>query len=246
MLEDLLVWRWSSESGSILWLHGPAGAGKSAIAQSFCQKLVAESCLGASFFFKRGHPSRGSGNKLFPTIAYQLSLCLPGFDTAISEIMEQNPSIIDRDLSIQLQKLIIEPCRRSICTGTLVIVIDGLDECEGQNIQQEILRSIGTIIREGPIPLRFFVASRPEPHIREIFSGALIGIHHPVNIEQSFEEVRKYLLNEFARIHGEHQTMVMVPLPWPMSEKSQIDYTGSSTLTIRCKAIILDLAYDTL
>ncbi|KAF8201232.1 hypothetical protein K438DRAFT_641350 [Mycena galopus ATCC 62051] len=62
MHEDL--WKWSSSgwSNSVLWLHGPAGAGKSAIAQSFCQKLEEEHCLGASFFFKRGDPSRGTGN----------------------------------------------------------------------------------------------------------------------------------------------------------------------------------------
>ncbi|KAJ7884798.1 hypothetical protein B0H14DRAFT_2339043, partial [Mycena olivaceomarginata] len=57
-----------------LWLHGPAGSGESAIAQSFCQNLEAGDRLGASFFFKRGHPSRGSATKLFSTIAYQLAL----------------------------------------------------------------------------------------------------------------------------------------------------------------------------
>jgi hypothetical protein len=48
----------------IVWLHGPAGAGKSAIAQSLCQKLEEEGHLRASFFFKRGHPSRGPNNSL--------------------------------------------------------------------------------------------------------------------------------------------------------------------------------------
>jgi hypothetical protein len=114
MLMDL--WDWSSENcaeSNVLWLHGPAGAGKSAIAQSFCQRLEAESRLGASFFFKRGHPSRGRGMRLFPTIAYQLALCLPELKKAISQVVEDNPSIIDRDLSIQLRKLIMEPCRHS-------------------------------------------------------------------------------------------------------------------------------------
>ncbi|KAJ7238950.1 hypothetical protein C8J57DRAFT_1373310 [Mycena rebaudengoi] len=66
---------WSLEAGPtsrILWLHGPAGAGKSAVAQTLCQDLQAEGRLGASFFFKRGDASRGDGMKLFPTIAYHL------------------------------------------------------------------------------------------------------------------------------------------------------------------------------
>ncbi|KAJ7899395.1 hypothetical protein B0H13DRAFT_1481802, partial [Mycena leptocephala] len=64
MLENL--WNWTHNlRNRIIWLYGPAGAGKSAIAQSLCLKLEAEGCLGGAFFFKRGHLSRGNGNKLF-------------------------------------------------------------------------------------------------------------------------------------------------------------------------------------
>ncbi|KAJ7233839.1 hypothetical protein B0H12DRAFT_1028261 [Mycena haematopus] len=217
MLEDL--YEWSSEidaTSDVFWLHGPAGAGKSAIAQSFCTKLESEQRLGASFFFKRGHPSRGIGNKLFPTVACQLAVCLPELKQAISRIVEDDPFIVDRALSVQLQKLIIEPCQKIVHDRTLVIVIDGLDECEGKEIQCEILRSIGSAIRQGPRSLRFFIASRPEPHIQEIFTSALQGIHRGVNINQSFDDVRKYLLDEFPRIHREHhETMARIPFPWP-------------------------------
>jgi hypothetical protein len=217
MLEQLHKWSFKTDPKSgVLWLYGPAGAGKSAIAQSFCQRLEAEGRLGASFFFKRGHPSRGTGNRLFPTIIYQLALCLPELKQAISKIIKHNPSIIDRALSTQLQKLIIEPCRQSLRSRTLVIVIDGLDECEDQDMQQEIICSIGSAMNQGPLPLKFLIASRPEPHIREIFTESLDRIHCPMNVNQSFEDVRKYLLDEFARIHQEHRaTMVMVPEPWP-------------------------------
>ncbi|KAF7377482.1 NACHT domain-containing protein [Mycena sanguinolenta] len=106
--------------------------------------------------------------------------------------------------------------RTTFVGRVLVIVIDGLDECEGKEIQHEILRSIGTAVREGPLPLRFFVASRPEPHIREVFTGALQDVHFGINIEQSFIDVEKYLLDEFARIHREHhETMAAIPFPWP-------------------------------
>ncbi|KAF7369156.1 NACHT domain-containing protein [Mycena venus] len=218
MLQDLLKWSSSTDSNSsVLWLHGPAGAGKSAIMQSLCQRLEMEARLGASFFFKRGHPSRGHSRKLFPTIAYQLAL-LPELNRIISRVVEENPSILDRSLSTQLQKLIFEPCRQSSHRRTFVIVVDGLDECDGLEIQQEILRSIGSVMRE-PHPFRFLVASRPEPHIREILVDALESIHRPVNINQSFEDVRMHLTDEFARIHQAHRsTMAMVPRPWPSLE----------------------------
>ncbi|KAF7324380.1 NWD2 protein [Mycena venus] len=78
ILEELSEWSSNADSSSgVLWLYSPPGSGKSGIAQSFCEKLDADDSLGVSFFFKRGYPSRGAGSKLFPTIAYQLALCLP-------------------------------------------------------------------------------------------------------------------------------------------------------------------------
>src|ERR1700761_1768908 len=39
----------------ILWVNGPAGAGKSAIMTTLAQRLESENRLGGAFFFKRGH-----------------------------------------------------------------------------------------------------------------------------------------------------------------------------------------------
>ncbi|KAF7342193.1 NACHT domain-containing protein [Mycena venus] len=205
-------------SSSILWLQGPAGAGKSAIAQTLCHTLEEKGRLGASFFFKRGHPSRGHAKRLIATIAYQLALRLPDLSRHISWSVETDPSVVDKSLSIQLQRLIVDPWLQSDVNCPLVVVVDGLDECEDRNVQQQILCLIGHAVQGQQLTLRFLVASRPEPHIREIFSGALNRIHCPVNIEQSFEDVRKYLRNEFARIRREHrETMATVGL-WPCAE----------------------------
>ncbi|KAJ7493110.1 hypothetical protein B0H11DRAFT_2007266 [Mycena galericulata] len=226
MLEKLSSWSLRDEPDSrVLWLYGPAGAGKSAIALSFCQKLEAEGQLGATFFFKRGHLPNGNGNKLFVTIAYQLALLkeLPNLKYTILRTVEDDPSILDRSLSIQLKKLIIQPCQQLVRSYPLVIVIDGLDECEGRNVQQDILRSIGNAFQQ-PVSLRLFISSRPEPHIREAFSSpGLAGFHSSMNINQSFEDVHRYLQDEFTRIQQEHhRTMATVPMPWPSSEA--LDY----------------------
>ncbi|KAJ7190572.1 hypothetical protein GGX14DRAFT_332049, partial [Mycena pura] len=167
MLKNFYDWSVTDSGCSILWLHGPAGAGKSAIAQSLCQRLQQDGGLGGSFFFKRGHPSRGNGNKLFPTIAYQLALCLPELKEAISRVVEDDSLVASRSLLIQLQRLILEPCRQNFHGRTLTVIIDGLDECEGYEIQQEILCSIGRSAEKQQLPVQFLIASRPEPHIRE-------------------------------------------------------------------------------
>ncbi|KAJ7816191.1 hypothetical protein B0H13DRAFT_1663528, partial [Mycena leptocephala] len=202
---------------NILWLYGPAGSGKSALAQSFCEKLKEEGHLGGSFFFKRGDSSRGNAKKLFPTIAYQLAHLLPDVNRLISEKIEKDPAIVDRSLPDQLQKLIIEPCQRSCLSQAVSVVIDGLDECDGTDIQEEVLRSIGNAASREHLPILFLIASRPESHIRETFAN-FEGFHRGLNINQSVQDVRTYLFDEFSRIHREHQTMASVPSPWPRSE----------------------------
>ncbi|KAJ7719293.1 hypothetical protein B0H16DRAFT_1245863, partial [Mycena metata] len=170
LFDDLYNWSTEDDPGSkVLWLYGLAGAGKSGIAQVLCQKLQAEDRLGGSFFFERGHSSRGDGNKLIATIAYQLRSLknLPALREAIVEVIAEDPSLLSRSLGGQLQKLIIDPCIGNVANRTLVIVIDGLDQCENENVQLEILRSIAT--SRSHAPLRFFISSRPEPHIGDVF-----------------------------------------------------------------------------
>ncbi|KAJ7220878.1 hypothetical protein GGX14DRAFT_432353 [Mycena pura] len=226
-------------SSGILWLHGPAGSGKSAVAQSFCQKLKEENRLGGSFFFKRGHSSRGNAKRLFPTIAYQLAILLPELRQILSQTIEYDPAIVDRSLSDQLQELIISPCQKSSLSHPVTVIIDGLDECEGQYIQEEILRTIGNAVSRERVPILFFIASRPESHIRESFtSPGFDGLHRPLNIDQSFQDVRKYLLDEFHRIHREHQTMATVPSPWPILEKLEVLVKKSSGYFIYASTVV--------
>ncbi|KAF7334870.1 putative nwd2 protein [Mycena sanguinolenta] len=202
---------------NILWLYGPAGAGKSAIMQTLASQLRDAGRLGGAFFFKCGHATRGNAKTLFATIAYQLALAVPWLRTSISRIVENDPSIVVRSIAIQIQTLISDPCRSHANENCdpIIILIDGLDECEGHEVQEEILYAIHHSSKH-PIPLRFIVASRPEAHIREVFESPVYsGNYCSFNVEQSFDDVCKYLRDEFSRIHREHRTMTNISLPWP-------------------------------
>ncbi|KAJ7098944.1 hypothetical protein C8R44DRAFT_528577, partial [Mycena epipterygia] len=73
VLDELMSWSVNTDTGSaLLWLHGSAGAGKSAIAQMFAGECQKQGRLGASFFFRHGHQKRGTWRGLITTIAYQL------------------------------------------------------------------------------------------------------------------------------------------------------------------------------
>ncbi|KAJ7702908.1 NACHT domain-containing protein [Mycena olivaceomarginata] len=199
----------------ILWVFGPAGAGKSAIMQTLAGQLQDAGQLGASFFFKRDHVTRGNARTLFATIAYQLALSVSCLRTSLSQTVENDPSIIVRSLEVQMQKLISEPLRDHGNRDSVTVIIDGLDECEGHQAQAEVLRTIKNLFSNNSIPLRFIIASRPEAHIREVLDSPPFLDVRRFNVEQSFDDVRKYLCDEFARIHREHRIMANVPSPWP-------------------------------
>ncbi|KAJ6491050.1 hypothetical protein C8R45DRAFT_825970 [Mycena sanguinolenta] len=218
LLEKLCCWATEPHSDcSIQWLHGPAGAGKSAVMQTLCQRLQDTGQLGGSFFFKRGHQNCSNATKLFATLAYQLALHRRELKSLISQSIESNPSVLGRGMDVQLGTLIIEPCKALRDTKPLVLLVDGLDECEGHDIQRAILCLFGSTVKDHCLPIRILVASRPEPHIREAFEQeSLAGLFDSTHIEQSFEDIRIYLCDEFSRIHREHSTtMQQIPTPWP-------------------------------
>ncbi|KAJ7280852.1 hypothetical protein C8J57DRAFT_1564069 [Mycena rebaudengoi] len=239
MLERLFKWSteskwaeswWSSKSNRyvetvreglpVVWLHGPAGAGKSAIMRTLSEQLADAGRLGGTFFFKRGHATRGNAQKLFATLAYQLSLHISQMKLAISQVVEENPSVVARSMSVQIQKLILDPCRSLDNLEPPIIIIDGLDECDGHLVQQDILRLIAQFISMDAPPLKFLIASRPEWHIRQIFEDPLFeDLYHSFDVTQSFKDVKKYLCDEFSRIHREHrETMGSIAGPWPSQE----------------------------
>ncbi|KAJ7476516.1 hypothetical protein FB451DRAFT_245081 [Mycena latifolia] len=229
----------SSMSGSeIVWVHGPAGAGKSAVMQTLCKQLQQAGRLGGSFFFKRDHPIRASAKALFATLAYQLALYIPDLKIGISQKVEEDPSVIGRCIGVQLKQLIVEPCLSlKAWTHPVIIAIDGLDECEGQDVQEEILRVLDESFREDHPPIRIFIASRPEPHIREALQACGRWTSH-VDVKQSFTDVRNYLQTEFARISSEHETMNAVSGSWPTSEALRQLVSNSSGFFIYPTMII--------
>ncbi|KAJ7930442.1 hypothetical protein B0H13DRAFT_2533877, partial [Mycena leptocephala] len=99
-------------------------------------------------------------------------------------------------------------------------LIDGLDECETQGSQTEILRLIGSAVRHQPKMFHFLIASRPEAHICETFDDSSFDeILDSVNVEKSFQDIRLYFRDKFTRIHREHRdTMGSVQTTWPSAD----------------------------
>lgn len=196
------------------WLYGPAGSGKSAILQSIAE-LFFGSKIAASFFFGKGKYKRAVGRHFFPTIAYQLANNIPGLREHIDRAMRDDPTLPRKCLRTQLQFLIIEPMKMLSPHPPYndVVVIDGLDECSGDCIQQDILRLISQAVKTHQLPLRFLIASRPEPHIREVIlhSSFFSGITKHVALDEKFnpkQDIRKFLQDGFNDIRKRKSRLI--------------------------------------
>ena len=127
------ITNWVTESvappSSMYWMRGPAGVGKSAIAQTCAEKPSETGHLGAAFFFtvdKHSNPSR-----LFTTIAYQLAITLPDYFTSIDERISKDKTLVEKKIPAQFRSLILEPIQELQKQGRKVqpkaVFIDGLD-----------------------------------------------------------------------------------------------------------------------
>jgi hypothetical protein len=174
--------KWEGDLDSfIMWLYGPAEAGKSAIAQTIAEMCQEEMILLASFFFSRTDPSRNSVQPLIATIAYQITLNIPDVRNAILGTVERDPLIFSKSFAVQFKSLIVEPLQHLVEAGFFnepnsrrLVIVDGLDECLDPNIQRNILMVLANAHRQHRLPLIFLFTSRPEQHISFALNTGLL------------------------------------------------------------------------
>ena len=229
VLEKIDAWvDAGAESKDILWLHGPAGAGKSAIAQTVAETYAGRNQLAATFFFARTVSRRNSIRFLFPTIAIQIALSSPDKRQKLDGILKNDPYIAERAAGSTDHDLIAslyQKCPHPIPSSRSLVVIDGLDECQGHDDQCRILAQVSDMIHKHRLPLRFLIVSRPESHLLEAFEepslASLTEILSLYGDFQAWADVSIYLRSEFSRIYDSKRhrdIMESVPRPWPSDD----------------------------
>ncbi|KAF8186300.1 hypothetical protein BJ912DRAFT_469124 [Pholiota molesta] len=208
----------------ILWMYGPAGSGKTAIAQSIAEECARLGLLAASFFFWRTAARRNDASRFMATLAYQLSQHIPQMQEHLFDAVERDPTIFSRSLSTQMRVLVIEPLKLaapSLSTAMFAIV-DGVDECgpDGRS-QSELLHLLASLVSElQHLPLIFLIASRPEYEIREAFNENLLNPLTKVlvldNNYKPDKDIKRYFNSTFRKICQEHRRIGRcLPSPWP-------------------------------
>jgi hypothetical protein len=205
----------------MLWVRGFAGAGKSAVAQSFGDSCAEEQRHGASYFFSRT-ASRDKLETVVPTVVYQLATTIPEYRSLITHKLANNPLLLRKSPPVQFRELIVEPfatLQRQRSREPIVIILDGLDECSGENAQREILEMITDGIRTNPdLPLRWLIFRRPEAHLKNAFSRNLLCGRDELIIDaECRENVERYVKDRLVEIKGAYNDVT--PADWPSQKQ---------------------------
>ncbi|KXN84281.1 hypothetical protein AN958_12787 [Leucoagaricus sp. SymC.cos] len=210
-----------------MWLSGPAGVIKSAVAQTVAETFKEDGLLGAAFFFSRPN-RREDPDTLIPTLAYQLAIHDHRYKDIIARQLADDPSILSQHRRAQFKALIIDPLQLimndtiaqqhpNTTLRPLLVVIDGLDECASPQAQREFVRIIAD------------------------YAGKVDGLGYPLRwdairlLESGFAEIRE--------TYGPDR----LPADWPPSSdqeciaKAASGHLGFVSLTIR---FIGDENYD--
>jgi hypothetical protein len=221
VIQEIFDWMVGSRDRDawLMWLNGAAGAGKSAIAQSIAERCVAEGHSVASFFFSRWDKTRNTMASLVATLAYQIIQAIPTTLDDIIQTIEQNPLIFEQSLESQFESLIIQPLLRMAALPEthgdvdhalrrLIVIIDGLDECDNRSLQCSLIKLLGNLLGRRNLPIVFLVCSRAELHLQMAFEQqdvTKILAKLPLDdVTKTSDGIRVYLNDKFAEIKQIH------------------------------------------
>jgi len=166
VLSQLEAWLKDDQDKRVFWLNGLAGTGKSTIAQTFAETSFADGALGASFFCSQDYDDRSNLQRIFPTLAFQLAHRYPRFREELLPVLRANPNVGREFLVSQMEKLIVLPFEKTQIQT--LIIIDALNECRDEEPASTLLSILSRYLHRIPF-VKFFITSRPEPHIRSGF-----------------------------------------------------------------------------
>ncbi|KAJ3565696.1 hypothetical protein NP233_g7468 [Leucocoprinus birnbaumii] len=229
-IEDITNWATSSgvDRLPIYWMKGPAGVGKSSIAQTSAMKVQEVGCLGAAFFFSI-NGRRNDHNRFFPSLAHQLSTVLLDYRNIVNERVLIDSTVFKKTMRAQFQSLIAGPLQKLKELGKeaprMSIFIDGLDECKDKDAQAEIIEIIAESVQVQSTPFQWAIFSREEPRITSTFDLPEISprchvIYLPISRDTD-KEIEAYLRGEFKNILCRRLGNIPLSTPWPTDEDIQ-------------------------
>ncbi|KXN91411.1 hypothetical protein AN958_00673 [Leucoagaricus sp. SymC.cos] len=227
----------------MIWLHGPAGTGKSAVAQTFAELCAERNQLGAAFFFSRPN-KRDRPEKVIPTLAFQLAFHCSAFKSIVTRVLANDPHLLKKAIHVQFRQLIVQPFSQlqdqhhESVRRPFLVILDGMDECDGEKAQRDFIKLIGDLVTvKRGFPILWLICSRPEPCLVHTF----LRLPHCqreelVLDEHSRDDVEKFLRDRFQVLRDEY--LDLMPTIWPDEEQLDIVLRFCSSLFAAASVVL--------
>lgn len=237
-----LIEEWASDAHRglvprLCWLSGPAGAGKTAIVQTIAERRIGRKEPQANFFFFRADVSRSTAKPLVPTLLYQVIQpeLYPGVKNTVASALSEDPLLLDtpniQHKVNQLLRIPLEAIRESFpLAHPLMLIIDGLDECDTNGSQQQIIRALGSLVADEKSPFIVLLASRKEHHIEMAVQSIDESVQR-IFLDETYspdDDITLFVKDEFCRIKTTHPLAGTLDQTWPSYQDIKNIVTKSS------------------
>ncbi|KIO14040.1 hypothetical protein M404DRAFT_121545 [Pisolithus tinctorius Marx 270] len=191
----------------VLWLHGQAGRGKSAIAHTIASWIKDVGGFGSCFCFARDRQDEHREEKILTTIARDLADRDPSFRRALADAVAKDHSLkTTPDVMRQWQQLILEPLSKvdGEIVGNVVLVIDALDESGSVKSRKHILSLLSSTATAClPSNFRILLTSRPLQDIRRALGSTQrvkVTSLDDISSVSAERDIRLYVSSELAEL----------------------------------------------
>ncbi|KAI5891985.1 WD40 repeat-like protein [Schizophyllum commune H4-8] len=166
LLAAIMDWAFDTKGPRCLILHGTAGKGKSAVANSVACILADMGAVAPFFAFDRTNPTRHA-HQLYPTLAEKLARYDQHYLDELRSLRTEQLETID--IKDQHRYLMLSALRLYQTRVPTIFVVDALDECRNDDDNSigeraTLIRTLCECIQDRELPpsIRFLITTRPD------------------------------------------------------------------------------------
>jgi len=201
LFDDIRKWLDNPNKGSIYWITGLPGCGKTAISSYLINNFPE---IAAFHLCRYGYSEKADPARCIKSIAYQLSTQLTNYRERLNSLDLESLRLQNNPYDL-FDNLIIQPlCDNYPHPGQIVtILIDALDEATIEN-RNSLALLISTEMPKAPPWLKLIITSRDEPEVMTPLQGLRPnGIE--ITSEENLNDLREYLRHELSAYETQEQ-----------------------------------------
>lgn len=175
LIEDPVFKQWKSTKGSVLWLYGIPGCGKTVLSSSVIEHLrdeydAKDNAALSYFYFDFGTPAKQSVANCVRYILSRLTSKISEIPDELKDLYIKKCNYGNEDPPLDDLIAVLKLFSKLDGLDDIFVAIDALDECPSHR-RSDLLSLLETISSWPDSKIHIFVTSRPESDIKETLTA---------------------------------------------------------------------------